>query len=283
MQKNLRPILISAKKKLRAQNFTARFANRNFENLKTTQFQTEKNLIEIAVIFATGKYFLAETIAAQDPQKKEFLEFSRPARSMKIGMSSARLSQILVNFARDENGNLPQKIYDPFCGTGSILFAAAEAKISEIFGSDISRESLNATRENLQFFREKNFWRNSDFQIFQADATKIFDQKIDAAIVCETFLGPRFSNFCEIAEAQNAREICEKILTKFFENLPQNFGGNCAVIAVPFWKLKSGDELFLKKSFECVKKFFKIEADFLFRRENQSVGRQILILKKIEN
>ena len=271
----LRRILIETKKKLRSKKIPVRFANRNFQNFSTTQFWREKNLQE----FLLTENFLLKTISSQNPKQLAEKEFGKPQRSMKIGMSSSKLSKLLINFSRDKNGKLPISFWDPFCGTGSIPIEAAEMGIEKIIASDISEQSLQITKENFSFFQPN---KKSNLQIFPHDITKKLTKKIEAeTIITESFLGPLFSASPSGQRLFSAQKLCQKILQNFFQNISENFTGKKIIIAIPFWLTKSKHQ-FLEEIFPLVEKNWKNLGgkNLLFFRSNQFVGRQILVLEK---
>lgn len=274
LARNLKSILLKTKKILREKNFVARFANRNFENFSTTQFSREKNFTEFCVVFVDGKFAILQTIAAQNVENFAARDFKKKARSMEIGMLPVKMARVFLNLTREKSGSFPTKIFDPFCGTGTIPVEAHFLGAEKIFAADVSPESLRKTRENLAHFRVENC------AVFSHDATTHFPENVDdAAIATETFLGPIFPRKLSETDFKTARGAVEPILEKFLENVARG-KFSTAVIAIPFWRGENGEFFFLEKILARADFFWKnVRRDLLFIRANQFVGRQVLILK----
>lgn len=112
------------------------------------------------------------------------------------------LARLLVNLARTK-----KELYDPFCGTGSILIEAALIG-AKIKGSDLDTRMLKRTRENLDFYK-------LDAELERIDATKLSEhfKKIKSIATDPPYRRSSFSSKEDIAELYNLflKEI-EKIL-----------------------------------------------------------------------
>ena len=275
-----RKILLETKKNLKKSGRSARFLNRDFRNLDAGTLFREKlfsaeKAAEIAVLPAGGKFFLAETRAAQNVEDFATRDFGKPVRDMAVGMLPPKIALAMTNFSADEKGNLPAKIWDPFCGTGTILIEAARLGIS-VFGSDISQKMIAASNKNfVHFFPKKAA------EIFWHDATTKIPQKVsDAVVVSEGFLGPIFRAPLSDAQFFAAKKKVEPIFQKFFA-AAQKAKISKIVISMPFWRLQNGKNGFCKNTLDFAKTFWKNDLAVRFRRENQIVGREILVFRDV--
>ena len=62
-----------------------------------------------------------------------------------------KLARCMVNLARPKTGSL---VFDPFCGTGSIIIEAALTGC-RVLGADIQRQMVKGSKANLAFFNVK--------------------------------------------------------------------------------------------------------------------------------
>jgi len=74
-------------------------------------------------------------------------------------MLPPKLAQMMINISTSEFVQLKNStptIYDPFCGLGTILIESILMQNNVVYGSDISAENIEKTKENLNYAR-KNF------------------------------------------------------------------------------------------------------------------------------
>ncbi|MDD3066763.1 MAG: methyltransferase domain-containing protein [Candidatus Gracilibacteria bacterium] len=175
-------ILIGIKKALKETGISSRFANKDFENLSSAQTQFEiinKHGVEILVLSNGKEYWLAETKAVQPFEEFSKRDYDKPGRDARVGMLPPKLAQILINLACGDAKNL--RVYDPFCGSGTILTEAALLNHTPL-GSDIDSRMVIITRQNLAAAKlQADVW----IQDASAANTKKFD-----VVVSEGYLGP---------------------------------------------------------------------------------------------
>lgn len=139
-------------------------------------------------------YVFAQTIAWQDIDVWTFHDRSRPFADRKRGMLPLKVARMLVNIATKGKYD-EQYLYDPFCGTGSILQEAFHLGVKAI-GSDVSPEAIAGTQKNLAWYQTQVLGQLQDIhttpQVFVADVAKASLQNLKArptVIVTEPFLG----------------------------------------------------------------------------------------------
>lgn len=280
-------ILLETKKSLKKKGFSVRFANRNFQNLDAGTLHKEKLLgekgSEIVILRNKNRYFAFATVGAQDVERFAERDFKKPVRDMQVGMLPPKLALMMLNLT-SKNGVLPASVWDPFCGTGTVLVEAQNLGISAT-GSDIAPAMITASEANF-----KHFFPEQQFAGFVADAGEPLREPLKIDAICsETFLGPMFSRPLSPQDMKQALESVSPILERFFTVLHRNFTGERAVIAIPFWQLWGGGEAFLEKPLEIARKFWEndrvffgatVRGSLLFRRENQNTGREIFVLRR---
>ncbi len=141
--------------------------------------------------FLNVKYF-ARLSAIQDIDSYSRRDFGKPYRSAKLGMLPPKLSQVMLNLAGGKS------VYDPFCGTGTILIEAILAG-KKAKGSDLQTVNIEGTKSNLQWLVDNFQYHfggnppklNLEKNVFEADATKMKSTYLTGVdcIVTEGFLG----------------------------------------------------------------------------------------------
>lgn len=130
------------------------------------------------VIALTNWIFDAKDWVVRDRQK--------PYRDIKRGMLPPKLARILVNLAtRGDNISL----FDPFCGTGTVLTEALLSGIGNVYGSDNNAQAIDGAKGNLEWTIQKYELENTQFDIQVRDATHPVFTSV-GAIATEPYMGP---------------------------------------------------------------------------------------------
>lgn len=190
------------------------------------------------------------------------------------------------------NGSAPKSkhknntILDPFCGTGVILQEAALMGF-DIIGTDISQKMIDYSEENLRWLEDK-YDKKINKVLQSGDATKTRWPKTIDAVVSETYLGQPFSAPPSDDKLNEVKKNCSRIILKFLQNLHAQIRSDTPIcIAIPAWINKDDNlvRLQIDSSIEKLgykkRKFSNISAPLIYRRENQIVSRELLVLKKI--
>ncbi|MCF7846057.1 MAG: methyltransferase domain-containing protein [Candidatus Peribacteraceae bacterium] len=270
--KTLQTLLVGAKKFLRGQKLSVRFANKDFQNLSSAQSEFEilkKNGTEILIANSGKNWWLAKLSAVQPFANYKFRDYEKKFRDARVGMLPPKLAQMLVNLATRDSKNL--KVYDPFCGSGGVLAEAALLG-HEIIGSDVDPRMLDFSKKNLAEF---------DFSadLFLHDARQKSSKKFDV-IATEGYLGPPRRTLPDARMRDKIFSELEKLYTQFFGWL------NCrrAVICFPVY-LENGvpkffaSQIILPKISELGWKMQNAEK-LIYSRKNQIVGREVVVLER---
>jgi len=291
-EKNLKSILIETKKTLKAKGISSRFVNKDFKSLSSAQILWEKLVkksSDFTIIVAGDMEYFGETIWVQDIDAYSKRDYGK-ARDMQVGMLPPKLSQMMINFSEGS------KVYDPFCGLGTILIESALIWNSEVYGSDISSENIDTSKKNISYAR-KTFdteLKTSMFQVLDAKwiSSSPFLKKSDV-IVTEWYLGQVFTKKTvskwKIAEE---KKLLLEIYTKFFAGLKKANYKGVIVICFPFWEVMWIYNYF-DEVYDIIKKYCKNlpilpphdefkhtrSWSLLYKRPDQVVWREIFKLK----
>ncbi len=278
---NSKEILNFSKKFLKSLGFNCRFVNRDERNPRSSTIYKSKTVrkgIDINVIKTDSKIYLAKTIAIQNIDEYSKRDYDKPRRDAKEGMLPPKLSQIMINLA----GPKTKTIYDPFCGTGTIMIEALLMGKNTV-GSDLSEKMVDNTQTNCEWLA-KTFYHTCEFRVFQRDARfltrEILPEPFDC-IVTESYLGPPLSKTPGPEDAEKYfRELSNlhlNWLASAHPLLPEN---GKIVMCVPGYQRGNQIEFFpnIKEIVETAG--YKIEQNYLYDREDQIVVREILVLGK---
>jgi len=229
--------------------------------------------------------FITKAVQPIDDFSKR--DFGRPGRDDQSGMLPPKLAMMMLNLAQKDKDAV---IFDPFCGSGTIVTEAILMGYKNIIGSDISETAIRDTDKNINWIKNNyDVKKETTTNIFQADIfdinKKIKDNSIDA-IVAEPYLGkPLKGNEQRSTIELQANELKKLYLTafsKFYRLLKTN---GVIVFVIPRFNIKD-DWLKIDCEKEITKLGFKNdqilpESKHLFYwRPGQHVGREIWRFKK---
>lgn len=300
---------IDLQKKLKTavkeEDFSVRIVNRGPQNLDSYAVPKEKVLekgnAEFYFISMQNGWAWGVTKNIQKAYEFANRDMKKPVRDMKVGLMPPKLARMMINLSRDENGQLPDKIYDPFCGMGTVLLEGLDLGL-KIAGSDLSRKMVEATKKNTTWYydsqqdfsaggvlgddnRQPFFLRD----IFVKDATKDFypDEKKkvnNSTIVAEGFLGKIFHRPVSEGAFLDQKENLFPLYRQFLFQVSKEKIDNI-VFGFPFWKAKDEQQKYFSFVDELVlfaKKlgFQQENSSLRYIREGQAVGREIVVLRR---
>lgn len=112
---------------------------------------------------------------------------NKPYRDIKRGMLPPKVARIMANLALC--GMSGKTLYDPFCGTGTVLSEAALAGASTLYGSDTNPDAISGSIGNLDWIKSSYELSTMNYQLLLADATHPPFSSVDA-IATEPYMGP---------------------------------------------------------------------------------------------
>lgn len=149
---------------------------------------------ELLVIRLTEhQTIFAKTLAVQDIDDWTRRDRQKPYADRKKGMLPPKVARMMVNIGmgalRAQDGGTPV-VYDPFCGSGTVIMEAA-CLGAIVIGSDLDPNSVMGTTENMEWLAE-TYDLAVDSTVFQSDVTHVRADQLDQKpnlIVTEPFLG----------------------------------------------------------------------------------------------
>lgn len=283
--KNVKHRLAEAKK-------SSRFVNKNFNNVQSVVDSD----VDFLIMGTGTEIYLAQTVAIQDFASYELRDFDRPVRDMESGMLPPKISQIMINLAglrkfSEESvapNTIAKTIYDPFCGSGTILTEALLMGHNAI-GSDVSQKSISDSEKNIKWLMEKYHLTGAHSTVFQKDidylTKKDLQEKIDA-IVCESYLGPRITRSLSPNDIQRTGTKLENLYTITLRKFKELQFTCPIVIAIAAFK-KQGGYNFIENFPQIAQNFgFTIapisnspRKSLIYDRPEQFVAREIFCLR----
>ena len=164
---------------------------------------------ELVVLKNQSKEIYARTLYIQDLEGFVTRDIERPESDTKMGVLPPKLARMMVNFTALRDG----VIWDPFCGSGTILMEAGVLGFN-LLGSDISDLAVDATTKNI-------LWLNRDgdidgvlYETFKINITRAESDILKklkhtniSAIVCEPFMGPLQRSIVSGEKAEEPTQI----------------------------------------------------------------------------
>lgn len=227
-----------------------------------------------------GKLLLAQIMGVQDIDDWTNRDRNKPYADRRKGMLPPKVARMMVNIAlglwQEKNTGKPL-LYDPFCGTGTVLLEAGMRKLN-VYGSDIDQNAVFGTRDNLEWFR-KEYDSDIKSKVFYMDASHVnpesFEIKIDI-LVTEPFLGKQTPKDQELANVFKGLEKMYLGSLKSFANILNDR----AVVAIIFPKVKTDRRSYSLESLidKLKAKGYNLLVDpVLYAREGARVARQICL------
>jgi len=219
--------------------------------------------------FVFENYF-GRIIENCDYDEIEKRDMKKPIRRENLAISP-RLSKILINLSEVKEGEV---LVDGFCGIGVILQEALINKIN-VIGIDKDRKAIEGARENLKWF---NF-PVSDYKLLNDDSSKIKINKVKV-LVSEPDFGETLKKIPTKTEAEQMIKRFEDLMTKVLGNM-KNYIENKFVFTSPLIRIGK-ERVGCNFNKLCSYTGLKLKSGFPIPefRENQIVGREIVVLEK---
>ena len=150
----------------------------------------EGKVTEYHVIHLVTKTVLAKTVAVQDVHNWSHRDMDKPYRDKIKGMIPPKLARTMINLAVGENDPKSITVFDPFCGTGTILMEGLMVGVT-VMGSDLDHEAVHGAGQNLQWV-VKEYGVPEPARLSIQDATQVSLQEVGNKVDCivtEPFLG----------------------------------------------------------------------------------------------
>ena len=280
----------SIKKSFTQKEISAKFVVSNEGELNSVSISRNKILEKgflLEIIQNGDKVIYGKAIEIQDVEGFSQIEYSKPYTDKTMGVMPAKLCRILVNLSKAKVG---QTIWDPFCGSGTILLEAQRVGIN-VLGSDINPKSVNMTCANIEWLAGQLDSKDFRYKTFRFDVCKPDGKIISSfrktelnSVVCEPFMGPPQLKTLSVYQAKKLLESVKRLYSNLFSILEHiKLSDFTAVIIVPSYKTNMGwASLSIN---EIVGKKWSIENKKLggllqWSRPNSIIRRNIFVLNK---
>ncbi len=244
---------------------------------------------EYCLFIDKDKIYIGQTEGVQDFKAWSTRDFGRPARDSKSGMLPPKLARMMINLSGVQTN---QTLLDPFCGSGTVLMEADLLGIEHIIGSDISAKAISDTKKNFQWLEQfydvnKTIVEN----LFVSDAAlldsilpltkgELEGVRLVEAIVAETYLGAPRTKPATEKELQKTTQDLFQIYESCFQTLRKLITKDgTAVIAFPAFVMTDGSVHHLDLNSFLKRTGWTITDTFLYKRDNQFVGRDIVRMR----
>lgn len=288
---------INIKKELKANGTQSRLVESKEKTLSSVITQKEilnKDGIELNLFKVDDKILAGRTLACQPFEEFSFRDWERPAIDRVSGMLPPKLARIMINLGGMDASAV---LFDPFCGSGTVLMEAALLGYSKILGSDISEKAVSDTKTNFEWMVEKKLLKNITPELFQSDIRKLDKPKENSVdlIVTEPYLGPPLKANATKDDIYKIKSELEDLYSdtfKVFTKILKDDGR--VVIIMPAFLQDEAIYLDIldkikKLGFEMINPIKHTGLKFdettsrggmLYSREDQRVGREIFVFKK---
>lgn len=236
---------------------------------------------ELVMVRDGDKTLIGRVTHVQNINEYTERDRDRPKRDARVGMLPPKLAQTIINLATSNRDR--GVLLDPFCGTGVVLQEAGLMGF-DVYGTDLEERMVRYTRDNLNWLMERSSI-TFDRYYEVADATDhTWRQPVDI-VACEGYLGTPFANEPPEAALKDSIMTCNIILKKFLSNIQEQLApGTRLCVAAPSWFVRdhthhlpcigSLNELgYSRVAFQHAS-----SEDLIYHREDQVVGRELLVL-----
>ena len=147
---------------------------------------------ELCIIRTENEEIYGSTISVQDVDGFAKRDMDKPHTDLEMGTLPPKLARIMVNLTGRKDGI----VWDPFCGSGTILMEAGILGF-DLLGSDIDEKAIEYTEKNIEWLSGIGEIGDVKYKVFQMDVTNppariVSDLKKTEVkcVVCEPYMGP---------------------------------------------------------------------------------------------
>ncbi|MFZ5376918.1 MAG: TRM11 family SAM-dependent methyltransferase [Patescibacteria group bacterium] len=272
--------LSDIKKSLRDRGVASRYFESSQFGLSAAIQLHQDQVIELGFVSDDQQLIMTRTLAVQDIDDWSKRDRSKPYADRKKGMLPPKVARIMVNLALAKLDKPSPVLYDPFCGSGTILMEAVLRGCQTVVGTDIDSVAIDGTDQNLQWLQTEY---KQDFisllSVADVSQVKLSGQVSEVdCIVTEPFLGKPKPN---LKQVDNIFRGLEKLYLGAFNNWSRLLSdGGLVVVVLPL--VKDGNQ---HHSFEKfidklgLRGYTREIGPVLYHRPQAVVERQIFVLR----
>lgn len=292
-EKGLYKLASEIKTMLNEDGYSGRYVTSKDDTLSSVVI-TKNNILEkgaeiVLLPASTKKVWVGATLSVQDFKWYNVVDYKRPAHDDKSGMLPPKLAQMMINMGAKKTG-AGTTLYDPFCGSGTVLMMGAVNGYKKLFGSDVSAKAVKDTEKNMKWLQEIESLKING-TIFQHDISKSLDGITEASIdsvVTEPYLGKPLNGRESEDELIQQKKELERLYGEALKNIRSVLKkGGMVVMVLPLFKNNISIDIFSKLEklgFSIVRPYENIisydeRGTLIYSRPNQHVRREIMILR----
>ncbi|MFZ5364762.1 MAG: TRM11 family SAM-dependent methyltransferase [Patescibacteria group bacterium] len=268
-------------KKLIKQKVSCRFVSPKSNELSAVAVTKNKLITvgtELCFFHLHGMFMTGKTLAVQNFERWNKLDYGRPEFDPKIGMLPPKIAQIMINLIPQKTNNL----WDPFCGFGTIPQQGAVSGFEKIIGSDKNLETVVKAQKNIDWLK-KTFKINSQIQLLTHDILKISRTDLSFlpdAVVTEPFLGKPLSGREKRIDLDKIKKDLEELYFQTFEKFQRLLAPSHSIVFI-FPKFKFGKTVIcLNIDNRIIGLGYKLIEDQDYTRPTQHLIRRITVWQK---
>jgi tRNA G10 N-methylase Trm11 len=278
------------KRGFRSSNIGVRFILPKQRELNAAQIFNNKvleNGFELCISENNNENMYGKTLGIQDIYSFVKRDTQRPGADYEMGVLPQKLARIMCNFTGFKEGI----IWDPFCGSGTILMEAAVLGF-DILGTDIDLIALESLSKNIQWLSNERLIKDVKYNIFQLDINNVERKVLKdlkrtpiSAIVCEPFMGPPQKRLLTDFQARELIDDVSNLYNSFFKVINQiTRKGFKVVLVLPSYRTRKGwvdinISQFIDKKWDVLNRKYT-KGDLKWKRINSIIARNIFILEK---
>jgi tRNA G10 N-methylase Trm11 len=224
--------LQSIKRQLKELGKSSRFVEGPREGFSASILLHQKEVTELAIIQVQEKTIFAQTLDVQNIDDWTRRDRGKPYANRKKGLLPPKVARMMVNLAVGSFANQTARVlYDPFCGSGTVLMEA-QVRGCETIGSDLDKDAIAGTQDNLNWFQKTYPSVAQPFMVFQADVASVTAKQLQKPIdflVTEPFLGKPLP---KVTELPNIFKGLEKMYLGAFKQWRSILNNHAKVVII---------------------------------------------------
>jgi tRNA G10 N-methylase Trm11 len=244
---------------------------------------------ELCILRNDHEEIYGKTLSIQDIEGYIERDLDRPYSDMEMGILPPKLARMMVNLTGIKEGT----VWDPFCGSGTILMESAILGYN-FLGSDKDDNAVFYTDENIKWLNSKGKLGDIVYETFKLDIAnperailkKLKNTNI-SAIVCEPFMGPPQKRILNKGAADELLKTVKALYLSLFDLLDNEIGvrGVRMVMILPSYKTDKGWESIgirdiVSNRWEVLNSYYSPHRDLKWSRKNSIITRNIFILQR---
>jgi tRNA G10 N-methylase Trm11 len=243
---------------------------------------------ELCLIDNESEKLFGKTYSIQDVDGFAKRDYGKPHTDTEMGTLPPKLARMLVNLTGRKDGI----IWDPFCGSGTILLEAAVLGF-DILGSDIDEKAIFYSDENIIWLEEEGMVGDIQYNVFPLDITDAEKRQVKdlkdtgiSAVVCEPYMGPAQRKVISPNRADELLEEVKELYVSFFDVVERVLRRDGVVVMIlPSYKTYDGWKTFsiydlIGKRWNVLNQGLSAGKDLKWSRKNSIITRNIFVLQK---